>query len=314
MLELKPPMFYEGCEKKLEVIVDRGCPNLRHLGADFWQRVVHCADAMIVSRMSNDDCDAYVLSESSLFVWQDRFVMITCGETVLANSLILFAKEIGQAQIAFVSYQRGKELLPEQQLSHFVDDVAKIKTVINGQSYRIGEVSQRHHFLFHSHKQYQPGSQDCTSELLMYQIRGHVSNYLRQPQQKNCEILVLLGLKDLLPTFTFDDYLFSPLGYSLNGISGSQYLTLHITPQESGSYVGCETNLSDAHLVQTIFVHLLKLFDPKTWDVIGFNATLNLPRFSVESASCCLDIEQGYQIEFNYFEASANGRLLIEKL
>ena len=61
-------MFFEGSEKKVEVVVGPEAPNLRFLGRDYWSRIVAEANAAIISVISNEVCDAYLLSESSLFV------------------------------------------------------------------------------------------------------------------------------------------------------------------------------------------------------------------------------------------------------
>jgi S-adenosylmethionine decarboxylase len=42
-----------------------------------------------------------------------------------------------------------------------------------------------------------------------------------------------------------DQYFFQPQGYSLNGISGKHYVTIHVTPEPEASYTSIETNRSD---------------------------------------------------------------------
>ncbi|MEZ6189114.1 MAG: hypothetical protein R3F62_29460 [Planctomycetota bacterium] len=51
---------------------------MRELGCPVWERVVEAARAQILSQISTSQCDAYLLSESSLFVYDDRFALITC--------------------------------------------------------------------------------------------------------------------------------------------------------------------------------------------------------------------------------------------
>lgn len=87
-------MFFEGSEKKIEVIIADSSLNIREFGQAFWADIVACANAEILSSISNEDCDAYLLSESSLFVWQDRFVMLTCGTTTLADAVMSFIEHV----------------------------------------------------------------------------------------------------------------------------------------------------------------------------------------------------------------------------
>ena len=46
----------------------------------------------------------------------------------------------------------------------------------------------------------------------------------------------------MLPGSKIDDYLFSPCGYSANGVIEDAYWTIHVTPQPEFSYVSFETN------------------------------------------------------------------------
>ena len=72
-------MFFEGSEKKIQVVVTEAHKGLRKRPKDFSRELVHNCNATILSELSNNYCDSYLLSESSLFVWDDRILMITCG-------------------------------------------------------------------------------------------------------------------------------------------------------------------------------------------------------------------------------------------
>jgi hypothetical protein len=77
------------------------------------------AACTIVSSRSNDGLDAYVLSESSLFVYPNKFVLKTCGTTKLLNSvprLLELAGELGLAPRR-CKYSRASFLFPDQQVS-----------------------------------------------------------------------------------------------------------------------------------------------------------------------------------------------------
>ena len=57
------------------------------MGEARWREIVAASRASVLSRMSNDACDAYLLSESSLFVFERRMLMITCGQTRLVDAV-----------------------------------------------------------------------------------------------------------------------------------------------------------------------------------------------------------------------------------
>ena len=91
---------YRSLDRKLFVATARGAPPLRRLGAPFWERVVSAAGARVLSRFGNDVCDAYLLSESSLFVHDDRALLITCGATPLTAAEHEIRAAIAPAHVA----------------------------------------------------------------------------------------------------------------------------------------------------------------------------------------------------------------------
>ena len=53
---------------------------------------------------------------------------------------------------------------------------------------------------------------------------------------------VLSGIGALLPGVKVDNWAFEPCGYSMNGLRGDFYYTVHITPEPGVSYASFETN------------------------------------------------------------------------
>lgn len=76
------------------------------------------AACCIVSHRANEDFDAYVLSESSLFVYPERLVLKTCGTTQLLAAVPLLL-ELAQAldmAACRTKYSRASFLFPEKQV------------------------------------------------------------------------------------------------------------------------------------------------------------------------------------------------------
>ena len=71
-------------------------PSLRDKGHTFWKRMCKKSKINIVSSLSHSHCDCYLLSESSLFVWDHRLLMLTCG-VILFNGVFTGAIKRGQA-------------------------------------------------------------------------------------------------------------------------------------------------------------------------------------------------------------------------
>lgn len=76
------------------------------------------AACCIVSSRSNDELDAYVLSESSLFVYPERLILKTCGTTeLLAAVPLLLSLAAGLHMFPrHVKYSRASFLFPEKQV------------------------------------------------------------------------------------------------------------------------------------------------------------------------------------------------------
>ena len=137
----------------------------------------------------------------------------------------------------------------------------------------------------------------------MYHIKGDVADYLRQPIQTKSKILALLQLQQLLPDFVFDDHLFDPCGYSINGLLGEQFLTMHITPQEHSAYVSIETNLNFEQYPFNIFASMLNMLNPNSWDVISVNQQLLTDSYPlhVEVAGCELALNTTNYFKYKHY-------------
>ena len=142
-------MIFEGPEKKLEVNFDPHQVDLLKLDRSFWDQVIAAAQAEILSELEGNECRAYLLSESSLFVYQDRLILITCGTTMLVAAAEKLIEKLGRSSIVGIFYQRKNENFPYYQKSNFFEDTKKLSTHFDGQSFLFGEQDDHHMYLFH---------------------------------------------------------------------------------------------------------------------------------------------------------------------
>jgi len=261
-------LFFEGSEKKAEVIINNSNISLLDdINDNFWHELVACCNAQILSHISNEHCKAYLLSESSLFVWKDRFLILTCGITTLVKSLEYFLNNFDKKDISQIIYQRKNEYFAHAQLSYFGDDVKLLLQHIEGNAYRFGEMDSHHNYIFHQNSDFQASSDDKTYELLAYQISDEASAKLTtQGLSAQC-IRDFFRIDELLPNFLIDDFVFEPYGYSLNALYQDQYLTIHVTPQALSSYVSFESNINLIELAPKI----LAILQPASFDLLSFN-------------------------------------------
>ena len=169
------PSFFEGSEKKLELVTTPDFPPLRSLGDELWQRVVEAAGAKVISVLRSEYCDAYLLSESSLFVFDDWFVLITCGQTTPVEAVVEILRSIPKESIAFLVYERKSEQFPQHQPTTFFEDARRLQTMIPGRALCFGDEHGRFIQLFHSSVPYTPEKNDPTLEVLMHVIDEDVA-------------------------------------------------------------------------------------------------------------------------------------------
>lgn len=261
-------MFFEGSEKKAEILVDgKKLSLLTDFEDSFWQALVKCCNAQILSTISNEQCKAFLLSESSLFVWHDRLLILTCGVTHLVNSVEYFLQNVEKELVLHVTYQRKNEYFSHAQPSCFGDDIHLLAKYVDGKAYRFGEMDSHHNYIFHQNNNFVATKEDKTYELLAYQICEQASKTLSTQGLSAQTIREFLHIDELLPGFLIDDFVFEPYGYSLNAINQNKYLTIHVTPQEGSSYVSFESNLNLVDLAPKI----LAVLQPASFDLLGFN-------------------------------------------
>jgi len=261
-------LFFEGSEKKAEILVNASKISLiDDIADDFWTNLVQCCNAQILSSIRNDDCKAFLLSESSLFVWHDRLLILTCGNTRLVHSVEFFIQQIGMDKIQQVIYQRKNEYFAHAQPSSFGDDIKLLGQYVQGKAYRFGELDSHHNYIFHQDNSFQADSLDKTYEFLAYQISQQASEKLTTVGLKAEEIRQFLQLDKLIGDFMLDDFVFDPFGYSVNAIKGKDYLTIHVTPQANSSYVSIESNINLTELT----ADFLTILAPKSFDLLSFN-------------------------------------------
>lgn len=295
-------MFFEGSEKKFEIILNPHSPSLLELPRAFWDSLVAKSEATIIGEARSAEMIAYLLSESSLFIWHDRLTMITCGRTTLAAAVEFFLTEQGLEHLECLIFQRKNEFRSYLQKSSFNDDIERLKQLVPGEALCFGHFHDHHNLLYTSQKTYQPASNDTTLELLMYDVSPKALDILLDPQTCLNKTRSLLGLDEIVGDYLINDYCFDPFGYSLNAIRGECYLTIHVTPQKETSYISVETNADPVEGVR-IGKHFLERLSPGSFDLITFNASekLEIPKDYVLRTHSHKNLRSGFKVDFFHY-------------
>lgn len=283
--------FFEGVEKLLEIWFTRAEGNnkqcdLRNIPRQKLESLLKIVRCEVISFVRNDQVDAYVLSESSMFVARRRFILKTCGTTTplqcLKPLMMLVEQYAGFDEVEDVFYSRKNFKRPDLQMRPhqvFEEEVALLDTFFkDGVAYCLGTVNRDCWYLYtlnpmeeDNNKTYRGVPEpDQTLEILMSDLDPEVmSIFTREESSSAAEATQKSGIEKLIPNMVIDDYLFEPCGYSMNGISKSGgpdlpsgcYMTIHITPEPEFSYVSFETNVPQTSY-KDVISRVLETFQP----------------------------------------------------
>lgn len=167
-----------GPEKLLEVwfapsaeqLGQAGPVGLKAVPEEIWKDMLDIVNCKVLSTVASEDVDAYLLSESSMFVWPHKLILKTCGITTLLSGLprileiaALFAgfpkstappsRGIDVAAAPYrVFYSRKNFLYPDRQRGphrSWRDEVRSMdKLFRNGSAYMIGKMNGEHWYLY----------------------------------------------------------------------------------------------------------------------------------------------------------------------
>lgn len=266
--------YFEGVEKLVEVWFKQPPmddeADLRRITKEVWDKELQAVKCEIISFTKNNVVDAYVLSESSMFISKRRWILKTCGTTTPLNCLkplMKLAADMGFNEISDFFYSRKNFSRPELQLlPHrlFCEEVKFLDTIFEGgHTYCLGQINKDCWYLYTlSHPERgsvekplielpkienkSHSEPDQTIEILMENLDPKIMNiFTKLACQDGKDATVKSKIHEILPDMEIDDFLFEPCGYSMNGINDlGEYMTIHITPEKEFSYVSFESNVS----------------------------------------------------------------------
>jgi len=329
--------FFEGTEKLLEVWFhhddnQRSCngvekrdnhkvkDDLREIPREKLDNLLKVVDAEIVSVDKNEFIDSYVLSESSMFISSNRFIIKTCGITKLLFSiqpLFELVKEYTNMTVMNFFYSRRVYLKPEEQIGihqTFNTEVTYLKEYVpDGSPYIIGSKENEQWYLFTSDNSSNfLENDDVTLEILMSDMDDKAMiEFTKLKNKSSVEVIKNSGIEKIVPGSVNDGCLFNPIGFSLNGLNKDGYYTIHVTPQASCSYVSFETNIKRKDYSR-IINQVVEIFKPNKFIITLFStkgsscgdADQTLDRVSLNEY-CCDDKSaqtlKNYTLAYRYY-------------
>ncbi|KZT63764.1 S-adenosylmethionine decarboxylase [Daedalea quercina L-15889] len=167
--QLSPTGPFEGPEKLLEIwfkpsaadVPDAASPSdgrfgLRKVPREVWEDMLDIVKCKILSVAEGMEMDAYLLSESSLFVSPHRLILKTCGTTLnllgVPRILEIARDHASLPSVYRLFYSRKAFMFPERQMGPHRDWRAEIDYLDNifpnGAAYTIGKVNGDHWLLY----------------------------------------------------------------------------------------------------------------------------------------------------------------------
>lgn len=250
---------FEGPEKRLELYFSSNISFITHTQ---WSNLLKNTNCRIINVIHNPHVTMYLLSESSLIVFQDRCILKTCGTTQPLKIIPHLNNIIQPFNICIVRliYSHRHFIFPDNQLppyNNFACEQEYVKTIPIRHVMTI-ELINRWYCIILSDidTPYYP-----FIELSMTQLDSTVMKHFYMGEN-GLSLIVPLTLNKCQYR---DPYNFDPCGLSMNEIDDRCYSTLHITPEDGFSYVSYETNdmIPSSSWVNTL--------NPKSFYIVSLN-------------------------------------------
>ncbi|KAI7880757.1 S-adenosylmethionine decarboxylase [Lichtheimia hyalospora FSU 10163] len=262
------------------------------------------AKCSILGVISNDYMDAYLLSESSMFIYPHKMIIKTCGTTTLLTALphvfTIAHKYCGYQEPCICFYSRKAFLFPELQSSPHQSWKEEIRFMDrmfgrHGQVFTVGDTTSSAWHLYVTgqcdmNNTSITGGNSCdeTLEILMLDLDPGIAkefycDHAMARSEGGKRVSERTCISTLYPCAMMDSFQFEPCGYSANGLLQDGYFTIHVTPEPEWSYASFETNIPAS---PTLIRHVLDIFQPGSFSVI---------LLSSDDLTNTLGITDGYQ-------------------
>lgn len=295
---------FKGYEKRLEILffepsifADPDGKGLRTLSKAQLDEILGHAECTIVTSLSNDHVDSYVLSESSLFVYPYKIIIKTCGTTKLLKSIqrILNLADSISLTVRSVRYTRGSFIFPGAQSyphRNFSEEVTVLdsyfgKMGLGSKAYIMGG-SQKWHVYSACAGSACSFDPVYTLEMCMTGLDRDKASIFYKSQFGSANLMTdNSGIRKILPDSEICNFEFDPCGYSMNAIESGAISTIHVTPEDGFSYASFEAVGYDpkAVSIDQLVMRVLACFQPSNFSV------------AVHAAVACELLEKTYFLD-----------------
>lgn len=248
---------FDPAEKMLEIELRQSAPSLRALSREVWARVVEASGGSILRGEEGAELDAYILSESSLFVGERSMTLLTCGRTLLPRSFMALLEHIRPTDLSGLRFSRQRDRHPSEALSSFEEDISELSRVLEGSvesavsgeeqlaSFEVGELTRGFDFRI-----FASGIADLKRRLF------------EEPSARPEALLRGFSLPGGEPELR-QLHAFEPTGHSMNWVRGADAFSVHVSPEASADLASVATNSRDLMARAALLERALEIFEPK---------------------------------------------------
>ena len=255
---------FEGCEKRLLVMFE-GCGDLRDIPKTKWISILKHAQCSILSTITNKECIAHLLSESSLFIFERMIMIKTCGTTTLLLIIPILIKECNASNLF---YSRSDFMFPRNQpLMHRTFGAEQNylnEHFENGNGLTLGTRDKAKWHCYHLKNAQYVEKKSKSLEIVLFDLDTEcMKQYFAKNIASKSELDSSVICGCCVPSGALtDSHCFEPCGYSLNALLDSNYWTIHVTPEENASFVSFESNFNYGEYTDVI-TKVVEFFRPK---------------------------------------------------
>ncbi len=261
-------MSFKNVEKKIEITFKQGAKSLKILPRSFWETLASKAKVRILSSVNSPLCDSYILSESSLFVFPQKLILMTSGQSSLVPVVEFILSNFKLDEIDSFFYEvRGCSYE-----STFLKEVLSLSRYIPGTLINLGESTSHQVSLFYMDR---PATllknSEATFEVLIHKLDSKFQEVFSLDKASVRKVISEnQGFKGFFDSFDVQDFSFQPFGYSLNAMKGDKYFTLHVSPRERASLACLETNFTEFG-AEKLLGACFSLFQPESLQFVAFS-------------------------------------------
>lgn len=261
-------MSFENVEKKIEITFKQGAKSLKILPRSFWDTLAAKARVRILTSVNSPLCDSYMLSESSLFVFPQKLLLMTSGQNSLVPVVESILSNFKLDELDSFFY----EVKGSSYENAFLKEVLSLSRHIPGTLINLGESTSHQVSVFYMDR---PATllknSEATFEVLIHKLDSKFQDVFSLDKASARKIIAEShGFKSFFESFDVQDFSFQPFGYSLNAIKGDKYFTLHVSPRERASFASLETNFTEFG-AEKLLEAAFSLFKPEAIQLVAYS-------------------------------------------